>query len=318
MGHKKILFIGGSLNQTTIVYEVSQHLKEYNHFFTPLYGDGIIHSMADSGLLEFTVLGMKSKNKTEEFLKERGCVIDFRGTKHEYDLVVTCSDLIVPHNIRGKNIVLIQEGMTDPENVKYILVKSLKLPRFFANTAMTGLSHAYQVFCVASEGFKRLFVNKGIDEDKIIVTGIPNFDNVQTYLDNDFPHKHYVLAATSCLRESFKFENRKKFIQKAVAVANSHPLIFKLHPLERVDRAKGEINRYAPQAKLFTNGNTNHMIANCDILITKYSSVSLVAAAMKKTIYSDLDQEFLKGLTPIQNGGRSAQNIADVCRQFLV
>ena len=49
-----------------------------------------------------------------------------------YDLVVTCSDLVVPKNIRHGRVVLVQEGMTDPENMAYYLVKYLGLPRYLA------------------------------------------------------------------------------------------------------------------------------------------------------------------------------------------
>jgi len=317
MARKRILFIGGSLNQTSIVYKISLFLKDFDTFFTPYYSDGFVKTIVGSGLLEYTILGSNARKRTEEFLADKSCSIDYGGTAYGYDLVVTCSDLIIPQNIKGKKIVLVQEGMTDPENIKYHLVKSLKLPRFLANTSMAGLSHAYQAFCAASEGFKRLFINKGVDPKKIFVTGIPSFDNVEMYRSNDFPHKNYVLAATSHLRECYKYENRKKFIQKVLSIANGHSVIFKLHPNERIDRAVKEIEQYAPGAMIYTEGNTNQMIANSDTLVTKYSSVLLVAAALRKKVYSDLDREFLEELTPIQNGGRSAEIIADICRQYL-
>jgi hypothetical protein len=317
MIRKKILFICGSLNQTTITYQISRHLKEYDLFFTPYYTDGLLHFFVRAGLLNFTILGGQAKRSTETYLTDNFCRIDYQGKSNNYDLVVTCSDLIIPNNIKSKQIILVQEGMVDPENIKYHMVKKLKLPHFFANTSMTGLSHSYQAFCVASQGFKDLFVNKGISPDIIRVTGIPNFDNVQQYCDNDFPNRDYVLAATSQLRETFKYENRKKFIQKAVAIANGKQIIFKLHPNEKKERAIREIKKYAPDSLIFPSGNTNHMIANCDTLITKYSSVVLVAQALGKKIHSDLDDAFLKDISPVQNNGRSAKNIADICRCYL-
>ena len=204
MSQKKILFVCGSLNQTTINYQIAQHLKEYALYFTPYYSDGFLHWLAKAHLLDFSILGGKPRRSTEQFLQDHNCAIDYRGISHTYDLVVTCGDLIVQKNIRNKPIILIQEGMTDPENWRYHLVKTLHLPRFFANTSMTGLSDAYEKLCVASEGFRELFIRKGVKPEKIVVTGVPNFDNCQQYLDNNFPYKHYVLAATSHLRESFK------------------------------------------------------------------------------------------------------------------
>lgn len=68
---------------------------------------------------------------------------------------------------------------------------------------------------------------------------------------------------------------------------------------------------------MFTDCNTNHMIANCAALVTNYSSVIFVALAMGKCVYSDLGEEELQALKPLQNGGSSAERVADVCRRWL-
>ena len=239
-------------------------------------------------------------------------------SRNNYDLVVTCSDLIVQKNIRDKKIVLVQEGMTDPENIFFYLSKYLNFPRYLASTSTTGLSDAYETFCVASEGYKELFVNKGCKEEKIRVTGIPNFDNCKVHRKNSFLYKNYVLVCTSDGRETFKYENRKNFILKAVKIAGNNQLIFKLHPNEKFKRAIAEIKLYAPGSLVFTEGNTNEMIANCKTLITKYSSVVYVGLALDKTVYSDFDLNTLKLMTPLQNGGNSARNIASVCEYKLI
>ena len=232
-------------------------------------------------------------------------------------MIVTCSDLIVPKNIKGKNIILVQEGMTDPEDYRYHLVRKLRLPRLIANTSMAGLSDAYQKFCIISEGYREIFINKGVDPAKLEVTGIPNFDNVKQYEKNDFPHRDYVLAATSHIRETLKYENRKAFIRKAVEIANGKKLIFKLHPNEKRKRAFGEIEKYAPGSLIFQEGNTNHMIANCHTMLTRYSTVIMIALALGKKVYSDLSDEMQKKITPLQTGGKSAARIAAICRQYL-
>ena len=135
--------------------------------------------------------------------------------------------------------------------------------------------------------------------------------------DNNFPHRNYVLVCTSDARETYKFENRKKFIKKVMKIADGKQVIFKLHPNENVPRATREINKWAPGALVYSVGNTNHMIANCDTLITKFSTVVYVGLALDKEVYSEFPLEELKELTPIQNGGKSAMNIADVCRSLL-
>ena len=207
--------------------------------------------------------------------------------------------------------------MTDPETVMFNLVKYLKLPRWLASTSPTGISNQYGLFCVASEGYRDLFLRKGAKEEKIVVTGIPNFDNAKQYLKNDFPHKNYVLVATSDTRETLKYENRKKFIRECVEIANGRQLIFKLHPNENIERATQEINKYAPGALIFTNVNINYMIANCDVLITKYSSVVYIGLALGKEVHSAFDIDELKCLMPIQNNGASAERIARIGKHLL-
>ncbi len=314
---KKILFICGSLNQTTIMHQISVHMSEYDCYFTTYYADGFINRLSETGFLDFTILGGRFKKDTLNYLLANRLNIDFGGNLFNYDLVYTCSDLIVPKNIIGTKIILVQEGMTDPENVMYYLVKKLKLPRYLASTSTTGLSNLYDFFCVASEGYKELFVKKGVNGDKIVVTGIPNFDNCKKYLKNNFPQRNFVLVATSDSRETFKYENRKKFIKDAIDIADGRKLIFKLHPNENFDKATKEIKYLAPDADVYTEGNINDMIANCDVLITKYSSVVYVGLALGKEVYSYFDLNELKKQLPLQNKGTSAKNIAEVGKRLI-
>ena len=314
---KKILFICGSLNQTTQMHQIARHLTDYDCHFTPYYGDGLIKTLTRIGLLDFTILGGPFRQTTERYFQEHLCPVDYEGRINHYDLVVTCSDLIIQKNIRGKKIILVQEGMTDPENIVYHLVRRLGLPRYLASTSTTGLSHVYHKFCVASEGYRELFVGKGVRPEKIAVTGIPNFDNARQYLDNDFPYRNYVLVATSDARETFKFDNRKAFLKKALSMAGDRQIIFKLHPNENVRRSSAEIKKFAPHALIFHDGDAHHMVANCNVLITQYSSLAFTGIALDKEVHSYFDGELLKRLTPIQNEGSSAGNIAHICRSYL-
>ncbi len=317
MRNKKILFIGGSLNQTTMMHKISRYFENEDIWFSPYYGSGYIDYFASKGLLDFSVLGGQFLKNTLSYIEENKLQLDYKGKADDYDLVFTCADLIIPDNIRNKKIVLVQEGMTDPENLMYYIVKNLKLPRYLASTSTTGLSHAYDKFCVASEGYKEHFVKKGVNPDKVVVTGIPNFDDCAKFLDNDFPYKNFVLVATSDARETFKFENRKKFIKEAIKIANGRQMIFKLHPNEIWERAYREIKSLAPDALVYQKESINPMIANCDVLITIYSTVVYIGIALGKEVYSKFDINALRKMTPIQNGGTSAQNIAAVGKELL-
>ncbi len=75
---------------------------------------------------------------------------------------------------------------------------------------MTGLSHQYDYFCVASDGFNDQFIDRGVNPNKIRVTGIPNFDNFEKFREYEFEHKNFVLVATSDIRETLKVRKQKK------------------------------------------------------------------------------------------------------------
>jgi hypothetical protein len=294
------------------------HLGDHDCRFTPFYVDGpVLSTVKRLGMLEHTIISGRPRALTLEYLQRHRLPLDDGGRHGGYDLVVMGTDVIVPDNVEGKPIILVQEGMTDPENYRYHLVRCFGFPRYMANTSVTGLSHAYQRFCVASTGFRQVFLKKGVQAHKMTVTGIPNFDNAASFFENDFPHRNYVLSATSCLRENLKYENRKHFIRRSLEIAQGRKLIFKLHPNEDQARARKEIANEAPEAIVYSDGNTNHMIANSDVLITRYSSVVLLAAAMGKEIHSDLDPGWLEEVKPIQNGGTSAQRIAAICKEYL-
>ena len=315
---RRIFFICGSMNQTTQMHQISRHLPEYEHSFSPYYFDGPTEILRRLGLVEFTIAGNKLADRCRGYLREHDLPVDYQGRSGLYDLVLTCSDLFLPKNIRDKRIVLVQEGITDPESPAFHLVKRLRfLPLWLGGTATTGLSDAYRAFCVASEGYRDFFIRKGVRPEKIVVTGIPNFDDCgRRYGRNDFPYRHFVLACTSPLREIFRGEDRPAFIRRAVALAGGRLLIFKLHPNENVERATREIRQYAPEAMVLATGSAEEMIANCDVLITRFSSTVFVGLALGKETYSDFDLDELRRLMPVQNGS-AAPGIAEVCRRVL-
>jgi hypothetical protein len=58
------------------------------------------------------------------------------------------------------------------------------------------------------------------------------------------------------------------------------------------------------------------MVANCDVLITQFSSVVFVGLALGKEVHSFHPLDMLKRLMPVQNSS-AARNIAGVCRELL-
>ena len=314
---KKILFVCGSMNQTTQMHQISQYLGEYDQWFTPFFSDGLLGWASDLGMLEFTIMGRKRAGRSIDYLVSNNLRLDIGGTLNQYDLVVTCTDLIVPRHIKRRKIVLVQEGMTEPETILFHLARNFRwVPRWIAGTSTTGLSDTYEKFCVASEGYRELFLRKGVNPAKIEVTSIPNFDNCERYLDNDFEYRDYVLVCTSDNRETFIYENRRRNIEKYLQMADGRQLLFKLHPNENVERATREINLYAPGSLVFAEGKTEEMIANSQMMIAQFSSTIFVGSALNKPVFCGLDPDHLKELTPLQNKS-AARKIAEVCRQVI-
>jgi hypothetical protein len=319
MRRPKLLFICGSLNQTTQMHQIANELPEYEHVFTPYYGDAEFALARRLGLLEHTIGGRRLGARCESYLHDHGLPIDWGGRNAEdAALVFHCSDLVYPKNIRHKPVVLVQEGMTDPESLLFPLVKRAAwLPRWIAGTSATGLSARYARFCVASEGFRELFAARGISEAKLRVTGVPNFDDCARYAsESDFPLEGFVLVCTSDTREVFGFEDRRNTIERAVRLAAGRPLVFKLHPNEDGPRATREIVRWAPGAHVFQQGSAERMLARAEVLMCTYSSLALVGTALGKEVHSRYSSETLARLCPEQHG-RAAANIAAVARELL-
>lgn len=313
----KVLFVCGTIHQTKQMHQIAQEMGDIEAFFTPFYFDGWEEILRKARLTEMAPTGYSAIARCCAYFKRHHLSMDYQGRSHNYDLVLLCQDLSVPKNIRNKPIVLVQEGMTDPEDMRYRLTKKYRfLPRWIAGTSMTGLSDMYDRLCVASEGYREVFIRRGVRPEKIVVTGIPNFDDCAHYCNNDFPHRGYVLVCTTDTRETIRFDNRKKFLQHAVRIAAGRPLIFKLHPNEKKERATREIKVIAPHALVYSQGSAEEMVANCEVLIVEYSTLAFVGLALGKEVHTKLDLDELRRIVPLQNGC-AARNIASVARSLI-
>lgn len=316
---RKLLFICGSLNQTTQMHQIARELPEYEHVFSPYYGNRDFDFAKSVGGLEATIGGHKLGRRCLDYLRDHRLRCEPGGALGDFDLAFHCSDLVWPRNLDGKPVVLVQEGMTDPPNAMLPLVRRLPaLPRWLAGTAALGLSNRYARFCVASEGYAALFAERGCDPAKLAVTGIPNFDDCARYAVNDFPRRGYVLACTSDTRETFGREDRAAFLRRAAEIARDRqrPLLVKLHPNEDGLRATAEVRAHAPDAVVYSTGSAEEMVANCSTLVVTYSSLAYVGLALGKEVHSAFDLRTLSRLLPLQNG-RAAKNVANVARELL-
>lgn len=318
---KKILFTIGSPNQASQMHQIASLLPDYDCYFSQLYSKHpVVRMVKRTGLLDHTILAGEFKRKGDAYLEKHRLRNDYARSiySNSYDLVMLCTDLLVTKELKKMKTIWVQEGMTDPITPWGKLIRRLGLPSYFAkNTAFNGSGNICDIYCAASEGYKEQFSRLGTDVSRIVVTGIPNYDNAAALLKNDFPHKGYVLVATSDIRETLNKEDRPAFIRHCVRIAGKRQLIFKLHPNEKKERAIQEIREWAPAALVYTEGSTEHMIANCEELITQYSTVVYIGIALGKKVHSYFDVDKLKRLAPVQNGGISAALIADLCRRYI-
>jgi hypothetical protein len=322
---KNILCIVGSLNQTTQLHQIARFLdKEYNIFYSQLYGDGLAYKfVAESGFFDNTVLGKNSSFtlKSKKYIKENGLVYDYRGESKgiEYDMAIMSTDMVVPKSFISKKTVWIQEGMIDPLTPFARLIKKFNLPTFLpGNTSLNGTTNIADIYFSASKGYKEYFKSLGTESNKILTTGVPNFDNIAQMKTLEFEYSNYVLVATSDIRELGGNEDRVHFINECVRIADGRQLIFKLHPNENFDKSSREIRENTPaDTMIFNTGSIDPMIAHCHTLITQFSSTVYLGMILGKKIYSYFPIEELEANVPIQNGGTSAEIISKIIRDFM-
>jgi hypothetical protein len=319
---KKILFTIGSPNQTSQMHQISSYLSDdYDCWFTQFYPEyGYEKMVLNAGILENTIMSGHFKEKADRYLADHGLKSDYMGVKNTYDMTVFCTDLIVPRNLRQGKTVWVQEGMVDELTPWSKFVhKSRFIRRYFAmGTALNGSSNLCDIYCVGSEGYKNFFEKMGTDRGKMALTGIPNFDDIPQFIYNDFPHQDYVLIATSDIRECFRKDDRIGFLNNCKEIAGDRKVIFKLHPNEIKERAIAEIKAiFGDEAMIFDDGNSNHMIANCQELITQFSTLVYVGIVLGKKVHSYFDLNELYRLVPEQNGATSARKIADICQGYM-
>lgn len=321
MKSQRILFLTGSMNQTTQMQQIAAHLTEFDCFFSQYFSDNPIIAYAIRiGILDKTVMGLPLRKKSEVYMVNQGMRIDYKALAHSYDLIVFCSDLLFPTKFIGTKTLWVQEGMIDPFTKISKLIKKLKLPRYLSiGTSLNGTSNLCDIYCTASLGYRDYIIKHGTDASKVVVTGIPNYDNLEQFRQNDFPYRDYVMVATSDMRETYRPEDRLAFLQSCVDIAAGRRLLIKLHPNEQISRAVCEIKSVCPEDTLiYSDGVTNEMIANCVELITQYSTVVYAGIALGKQVHSYFDLDELNSLLPIQNGGSSAENIANICRDYVL
>src|ERR1700756_2232624 len=172
---KKILFIIGTPNQTTQMHQISKFLDDsFDCYFSQIFSNhSAFEIVVKSGILNHTIFAGEIKQKADKYLTDNHLKNDYQAKifNNKYDLVVVCTDMVLPKSLQGIKTVWVQEGMIDGYNWAAKIVKALKLPAVLAmSTALNGSSNQCDIYCVGSFGYKSYIAEKGTDISKIAVT----------------------------------------------------------------------------------------------------------------------------------------------------
>ena len=228
---------------------------EHEHAFTPYYCDGLLSAARRAGLAEFTVAGEKLRRRCLAYLGAKGCPSTTAGRARR---LRPGGHLLRPRGAsgtsRGRRVVWSRRGSSIPEAWPTGSGGRFRfLPRWLAGTATTGLSLAYDRFCVASEGYRDHFVARGVPRGALVVTGIPNFDDCRRYLQQRLPAPR--LRARLHLGRARDLEAATTAAPSCGACSRSRrgrPLIFKLHPNENAAARAARDPRAARPARWST------------------------------------------------------------------
>lgn len=318
----RCLFLCTTKYNASVLRLVADALPDWDCWFSPFYStENTAYRLAwNLGFIQRTPLNTDYLKKVIQGMEELDLKLDV-GAKGSYDIIVLGNDIFVPQDLRARRPkVLVQEGWVWPHGWRRWLCKRTSLPGWFAGSNGSGLSNTYDYFCVASQGYKELFVRSGIKDHRIVVTGLPTLDAVERdfapLMDNTEKLK-FVLVTTHPGREYFDGENRRKLLAQARLIAHGRPIVVKLHPHENHIRAIREVSAWLPEATVVVEGDTTQLIANCSDLLTTYSTTIFYALLLGKRVYCSYPTSEIIKLLPEQNG-QAAQHIAKVCHLALM
>ena len=93
----RVLFVGGSPNQTGQMLQIARALPEVEAWFTPYYSDWLHHLMLmRGGAVEPAINGYKRRGLCADTLNALGLRVDLGAERNDYDLWVCPNDAVVP------------------------------------------------------------------------------------------------------------------------------------------------------------------------------------------------------------------------------
>jgi hypothetical protein len=113
---RKVLLVGGTVNQIKMMHRIAEQLDHARCTFTPFYHLGRPHfALAERlGLLRYT-LGKPIQRQVRAYLRRHNLSLDYQGRNGPYALVSLGTVTYIPHNLKPYPKVLVQEGLVYAE-----------------------------------------------------------------------------------------------------------------------------------------------------------------------------------------------------------
>lgn len=151
-----------------------------------------------------------------------------------------------------------------------------------------------RVAVIGKETYNR-FVKMGIDREKIVITGRPDFDNLLIEdTDKEFPEflkrrkitRYILFTSQPFVPGAFKSpESRRKIIESIYSLASSDmPIVVKPHPGEKIKFHEAYARKYSNAILVSKDADTNQLIRSCEIFMTCSSTTALQALIAEKPV----------------------------------
>ncbi len=158
----QVLFVCGADRQTHEMHRIAQQLSDCRVWFTPYYGGTVLTMLRELGMLERTIAGNRLGEECLGYLRNHHLPIDLDGRRARYDLVVTCSDLVLARNTRARRVVVVHNGRL---GVSHLLGSRI------AHRLSRWLGQSPSRWCVTSEADRESLHRLGFPGERITVIG---------------------------------------------------------------------------------------------------------------------------------------------------
>jgi len=357
---KLAIFIVGNLPQVDMFISISKKLKNWNFliFNADLSKNNIAinKKLTDSNfenrcLNAFNILNLKRQFK---ILQPE---IIITGADHDcihHSIIYTANSLNIP-------TLLVQDGILNPQdptiknffykknirffkflfNDKFSLVNKFLIVwyelKFMRNANAEKYGHGNCLkMAVYGDAVKRKFINEGIKEDKIIVTGNPKFDKI--YQNKNETDKEKICAEFTIPKEKkiillvtqsfvelklWNNEQRNQFLSvilKATEKLSNTQLLIKIRfPYEQKENYLEFFKDSGNPTIICQTNPIEELLGLCDVVLTVSSSVGLEAMAYQKPLiiidlFNESGNTFYKncGVPIVTNEQELFQNLHSV------